>query len=66
MEIDITIEDITKVLRENANYELDDYVWALYHKNTKLEAENQEMRNTIYTLKEVINMLTKRSENKKE
>ena len=71
--IDITHENTMKLLVENANTNVDDYVWAIYDnleitekENEKLKAENLEMRNTIEILKEVIKALTHQHEDKGE
>lgn len=71
--INITHENTMKLLVENANTNVDDYVWAIYDhleltekENEKLKAENLEMRNTIGTLKDVIQALTHQHEDKGE
>jgi uncharacterized protein (UPF0276 family) len=71
--IDITHEKTMKLLVDNNNERVNDYVWALYDwlenyekENDKLKAENFEMRNTINTLKEVIKALTHQHEDKGE
>ena len=71
--INITHENTMKLLVENANTNVDEYVWALYDhleltekENIQLKAENLEMRNTIETLKEVIKALTHQHEDKGE
>ena len=71
--INITHENTMKLLVENANTNVDDYVWAIYDhleitekENEKLKAENQEMRETIKTLKDVIKALTHQHEDKGE
>ena len=71
--INITHENTMKLLVENANTNVDDYVWAIYDhlelnekENIQLKAENQEMREIIKTLKEVINALTHQHEDKGE
>ena len=71
--IDITHEKTMKLLVDNNNERVNDYVWALYDwlenyekENDKLKAENFEMRNTIDTLKEVIKALTHQHEDKGE
>ena len=71
--IHITHENTMKLLVENANTKLDDYVWAIYDhlelfekENEKLKAENMELRATVNTLKEVIKALTHQYEDKGE
>ena len=71
--IDITHEETMKLLNDNNNDRVNDYVWALYDwlenyekENEKLKAENLEMRETIKTLKEVIKALTHQHEDKGE
>ena len=69
--IDITHEKTAKLLKENANEQIDEYVWAVYdqmeffeRENEKLTGENCEMKNTIVTLKEVIQALSNQHEDK--
>ena len=71
--INITHENTMKLLVENANTNVDEYVWAIYDhleltekENEKLKAEHLEMRNTMDTLKEVIKALTHQHEDKGE
>lgn len=71
--ISISLENTMKLLKENANDKVDRYFFAVYNflektedENSALRAENQEMKNTIETLKEVIKALTHQHEDKGE
>jgi hypothetical protein len=57
--------EIAKLLSDNANYNIDVFVWELVNKNRcleterlRLDSENMELRATVNTLKEVIFALT--------
>lgn len=63
--INISLENTMRLLKENANDKVNEYFFAVYDfleqtedENSALRAENQEMKNTIETLKEVIKALT--------
>lgn len=63
--ISISLENTMRLLKENANDKVNEYFFAVYDflektedENGALRAENQEMKNTIETLKEVIKALT--------
>lgn len=63
--ISISLENTMRLLKENANDKVNEYFFAVYDfletttdENSALKAENQEMKNTIETLKEVIKALT--------
>ena len=65
--------EIAKLLEENANEKIDNFVWGLITSNKNLEterlrldSENMEMKATIMTLKEVIFALTHQHEDKGE
>lgn len=71
--ISISNENTLKLLKENTNENINAYVLAVVDflqdysdLNSKLEAENKEMRETIKTLKEVIKSLTHQHEDKGE
>jgi hypothetical protein len=71
--INITHENTMKLLVENANTNVDDYVWALYDhleilekENIKLEAENKAKDIVIATFADAIKGLTHQHEDKGE
>lgn len=62
--INISLENTMRLLKENANDKVNEYFFAVYdfletttNENNALKAENQEMKNTIETLREVIKIL---------
>ena len=71
--IEITHENTMKLLVENANTNVNEYVWALYDhlemlekENIKLEAENKAKDIVIATFSDAIKGLTHQHEDKGE
>lgn len=59
------IKNIIKLLKENGNSQIDEIVWQLYEERQnaekeliRLQAQNLEMTNTIYTLQQTIQAIT--------
>lgn len=71
--INITHENTMKLLVENANTKVDEYVWALYDhlellekENIKLETENKAKDQIIATFADTIKALAHQHEDKGE